>query len=79
MIVYGTKYYEIVIEDKKNNLKMYHIGGDILSNTPTTHRGKSKVYYSLKGAKSGLRSVNKRLGDNMKAYINFFYANVDDF
>lgn len=74
MIVdYGTKYYSIIIEDKETKLKLYHCGK---GKTPTKHFGLSKTYYSLAGAKQGLKSVKRKIGGNLKAYIEVFYHNL---
>ena len=69
----NEKFYHIVIEVLRNGDKVYHRGGNIIFNTPTSERAKAKVYYSLSGAKKALKNVQDHISKTkFKAYIETF-------
>lgn len=61
--------YYIAIKNKKTGAYLYHKGGNILFRTPTMDVWKAKIYKTLRGAKQGLRSVEKRIGGPLMAEI----------
>ena len=61
--------YCIAIKNVKTGAYLYHKGGNILFRVPTKDIWKAKVYKTLRGAKQGLRSVEKRIGDPLMVEI----------
>lgn len=63
--------YCIAIKNVKTGAYLYHKGGNILFlfRAPTKDIWRAKVYKTLRGAKQGLRSVEKRIGDPLMAEI----------
>ena len=61
--------YCIAIKNVKTGNYLYHKGGNILFRTPTKDVWRAKVYKTLRGAKQGLKSVEKRIGGPLIAEI----------
>lgn len=69
----NEKFYRIKIVQKKDGLVLWHIGGNILRNTPTTDVRYGKVYYSLSGANYALKKVESHLGDGFEVSVITFH------